>query len=73
MHPLAIQLTLHGAIVLLIGLLTGIPYGHAITRKPDENTVRAWRVAHSGLAIYSDYQSRGLYQKIPIQNPKYKI
>ncbi len=51
MNPVAIQLTLHGAIVLLIGLLTGIPYGHAINAKQDENTVRGWRVAHSGLAM----------------------
>jgi hypothetical protein len=51
MNPLAIQLTLHGAIVVLVGLLTGIPYGYAINRKQDENTVRAWRVAHSGLAM----------------------
>jgi hypothetical protein len=29
MNQLAIQLTLHGAIVLLIGLLTGIPYGRS--------------------------------------------
>ncbi len=51
MNQFAIQLTLHGAIVLLVGLLTGIPYGYAITRKEDENKVRAWRVAHSGLAM----------------------
>lgn len=51
MNPLAIQLTLHGAIVLLVGLLTGIPYGHAINTKQNENTIRGWRVAHSGLAM----------------------
>lgn len=51
MNSLAIQLLLHGAIVLLVGLLTGIPYGFAITRKKDDNVVRAWRVAHSGLSM----------------------
>jgi hypothetical protein len=51
MTKLALQLTLHGAIVLLIGLLSGIPYGSAITKKQDEDTIRAWRVAHSGLSM----------------------
>lgn len=51
MNLLAMQLTLHGAIVLLIGLLTGIPYGHAITNKRDEDTIRGWRVAHFGLSM----------------------
>ena len=51
MNSLALQLLLHGAIVLLVGLLTGIPYGKAITGKKGENVVRAWRVAHSGLSM----------------------
>lgn len=51
MNSLTIQLLLHGAIVLLVGLLAGIPYGNAITRKEDDNVVRAWRVAHSGLSM----------------------
>ena len=48
---LSLQLLFHGAIVMLIGLLSGIPYGLAITRKKDESVIRAWRVAHSGLAM----------------------
>lgn len=48
---LSLQLLFHGAIVLLIGLLSGIPYGLAITKKKAEEVVRAWRVAHSGLAM----------------------
>ncbi|BAY38416.1 hypothetical protein NIES2111_27630 [Nostoc sp. NIES-2111] len=51
MNQLAIHLTLHGAIVLLIGLLSGIPYGTAITHKKSEDIVRGWRVAHSGLSM----------------------
>ncbi|HYW18937.1 MAG TPA: hypothetical protein VE956_06390 [Nodularia sp. (in: cyanobacteria)] len=51
MNSLAIQLTLHGAIVILVGLLAGIPYGVAINKKQDENVIRAWRVAHSGLSM----------------------
>jgi hypothetical protein len=46
-----LQLLLHGAIVLLIGLLSGIPYGYAVTRNKDEKTAFAWRVAHSGLSM----------------------
>ncbi|MGL5941027.1 MAG: hypothetical protein ACRC2S_11635 [Waterburya sp.] len=48
---LSLQLLFHGAIVLLIGSLSGIPYGSAITQKKDEEVIRAWRVAHSGLSI----------------------
>ena len=38
---LSLQLLFHGAIVLLIGQLSGIPYGSAITQKKDEEVVRA--------------------------------
>jgi hypothetical protein len=48
---LSLQLLFHGAIVLLIGLLSGIPYGSAITNKKEEEVIRAWRVAHSGLSM----------------------
>ena len=48
---LSLQLLFHGAIVVLIGLLSGIPYGSAITKKKDESVIRSWRVAHSGLAM----------------------
>lgn len=48
---LSLQLLFHGAIVLLIGQLSGIPYGSAINQKKDEEVVRAWRVAHSVLSM----------------------
>jgi hypothetical protein len=51
MSSFAIQLTLHGAIVILIGLLCGIPYGSAITHKEDERKINAWRLAHSSLSM----------------------
>lgn len=51
LNQLAIHLTLHGGIVLLIGLLSGIPYGVAINQKTHEDIVRGWRVAHSGLSM----------------------
>lgn len=45
------QLILHGGIILLVGLLSGAPFGRAIVHGKSEATVRAWRVAHSGLAM----------------------
>lgn len=34
-----LQLVLHGAVVLLVGLLVGVPYGFAITGKKEEQVV----------------------------------
>ena len=48
---LSLQLLFHGAIVLLIGQLSGIPYGSAITKNKGKDVARAWRVAHSGLSM----------------------
>ena len=48
---LSLQLLFHGAIVLLIGQLSGIPYGSAIAKNKGEDVARAWRVAHSGLSM----------------------
>ncbi len=42
------QVLLHGAIVLLVGLLCGIPFGVGVGNAWSEEAVRAWRVAHSG-------------------------
>src|SRR5262249_61838972 len=42
------QLILHGGIILLVGLLSGAPFGRAIARGKSEATVSAWRVAHTG-------------------------
>lgn len=44
-------LLLCGSVVLLIGLLAGYPYGKAITSQAPEATIRAWRLAHSSLAL----------------------
>jgi hypothetical protein len=46
-----LQILLHGLIVLLVGLLCGLPYGQAITQAWGENAVRAWRFAHLGLIV----------------------
>ncbi len=48
---LAKYMVFNGSIVLLVGLLSGAPMGSAINRKKGEETIRAWRVAHSGLIM----------------------
>lgn len=45
-----IRMLFHGAIVLFIGLLCGLPLGVAVARDRGEESVRSWRVAHSGVA-----------------------
>jgi|SRR5688500_1570039 len=49
--PQANYLLLNGAIVLLVGLLCGIPLGRAILKGASDGSIRAWRVAHSGLSM----------------------
>ena len=44
---LQLHVILHGAIVLLVGLLCGLPFGSVAMRAGDE-AARAWRVAHAG-------------------------
>ena len=45
-----LHVILHGAIVLLVGLLCGLLFGFVATRAAGEDAARAWRVAHSGTA-----------------------
>ena len=47
------HLLFHAAVVLLIGLFAGIPYGKAILDKKPESLIHAWRVAHGALALGS--------------------
>ena len=51
MEPVARYLIFHAAVVLLIGLLCGMPYGRAINRKAPEHIVHSWRVAHLALPL----------------------
>jgi hypothetical protein len=51
MEPSARHLVLHGAIVLLIGLVCGGPYGRAINRNAPAHVVQSWRVAHVSLPM----------------------
>ena len=51
MEEPARYLLFHGVIVLLLGLLAGIPYGKAILNRESDSTVFAWRVAHAALSM----------------------
>ena len=51
MEPVARYLIFHAAVVLLIGLLCGMPYGRAVNRKAPEHIVHSWRVAHLALPL----------------------
>jgi hypothetical protein len=51
MEPVARHLVLHGAIVLLIGLGCGAPYGRAINRGAPAHILQSWRVAHASLPM----------------------
>ena len=42
-------LLFHGAVVLLVGLLAGAPYGRAIASGAPLRRAEAWRAAHTGL------------------------
>ena len=43
------SLLIHGSIVLLLGLLSGIPFWIAIIKGRDDTAIRPWRVAHATL------------------------
>ncbi|NJK35422.1 MAG: hypothetical protein HC919_10995 [Oscillatoriales cyanobacterium SM2_2_1] len=47
----ASSLLFNGSIVLLIGLLSGVPYGIAIVKKQSEEVIRAWKLAHGALSL----------------------
>jgi hypothetical protein len=51
MNSASRDLVFNGAVVLLIGLLCGAPYGRAILRKAPSHIVHSWRVAHASLPI----------------------
>lgn len=50
MSPPIVHLILHGSIVILIGLLVGLPLRSSILRQ-GEAKANAWRVAHSVLIM----------------------
>ena len=44
-------LIFHGAIIILIGLLSGLIYWKTIIRNKSPEVIRSWRIAHVFLAI----------------------
>ena len=46
-----LRILFHGLIILLVGLLCGVPYGRAITGGWGDEVVRGWRVAHLSLVV----------------------
>ena len=44
-------LIFHGAIIILIGLLSGLIYWQTIIRNKSPEVIRSWRIAHVFLAI----------------------
>ncbi|MBD3671004.1 MAG: hypothetical protein HUJ29_09550 [Gammaproteobacteria bacterium] len=51
MEDSARHLMFHAVIVLLAGLLAGIPYGKAILKNRSERHIAAWRLAHAALPM----------------------
>lgn len=45
------QLVFHGAVVLLVGLLCGAPYGRAVNQHAPAHIVHSWRVAHLSIPL----------------------
>lgn len=50
-HGQARYLVFHSALVLLAGLLVGVPYGRAVHRNAPDQIIRAWRLAHGTLTL----------------------
>ena len=44
-------LIFHSALVLLVGLFVGVPYGRAVHRNAPDHVIRAWRLAHDTLTV----------------------
>jgi hypothetical protein len=51
MRRAQLRILFHGLIVLLIGLMSGLPYGRAITHGWGDEAVRGWRLAHVSLVV----------------------
>lgn len=51
MDTQARYLIFHSALVLVAGLLVGVPYGRAVHRNAPEHVLKAWRLAHDTLTV----------------------
>jgi hypothetical protein len=45
-RPTPLSLSFHAAIIILLGMFVGFPYGSRIVAQAAEETLRAWRLAH---------------------------
>ncbi len=50
-HKQVLQLMFHGLLLVVVGMLAGLPFQHAITSNWGPETERAWRVAHTSLMM----------------------
>lgn len=46
---MALQLLVHGLLLIIVGMLVGFAFHHAITEHSGPDAERAWRVAHTSL------------------------
>lgn len=46
---MVLQLVFHGLLLVILGMLVGFPFHHAITEHSGPDAERAWRVAHTSL------------------------
>lgn len=44
-----LRIAFHGVLLVLLGMLVGLPFAEAITSDAGPDTERAWRVAHTSL------------------------
>src|ERR1700716_1490579 len=44
-------LVFNSALVLVAGLLVGVPYGRAVHRNAPDQVIKAWRLAHDTLTV----------------------
>ncbi len=51
MESYSLYLSFNGSLILLFGLLCGVPYAKAINANAEEHIVNSWRVAHASLPM----------------------
>jgi hypothetical protein len=72
MEEPARHLLFHGVIILLLGLLAGIPYGKAILKNKSDENIFSWRVAHSSLTMGAIFMF-SLVPILPLLNVGFEI
>ena len=45
-----LQIAFHGVLLVVLGMLVGLPFADAVTTQSGPEVERAWRVAHTGVA-----------------------